>query len=183
MSLSLFVSSPGLSGRQSNGPSATRTKGAMVSSVRRLPLGAAVEMSNGAEMRKVSQAEWNCWHLIFLSFPLLKPFLSQNILYMCRSYVSSLLAAFHPRSTTGTQHMLSRKLLLVSHLFCRGSVLFVWTYTICFFPNLLFSGSTEGDTVIQPGWRSLCVSVLWLLSLLSQFFSSLKVNLMFKRFL
>lgn len=57
MSLSLFVSSLCLSGTQSNGQSAPRTKGALVSSVRRLLLGAAVEMSNRAEMREVSRVE------------------------------------------------------------------------------------------------------------------------------
>lgn len=55
MSLSLFVSSLSLSGTQSNGQSALRTKGALVSSVRRLLLRAAVEMSNRAEMREVSR--------------------------------------------------------------------------------------------------------------------------------
>lgn len=64
MSLSLFVSSLSLSGTQSNGQSALRTKAALVSSVRRLLLGAAVEMSNRAEMREVLRVGWNCWHLI-----------------------------------------------------------------------------------------------------------------------
>lgn len=64
MSLSLLVSSLSLSGTQSNGQSALRTKRALVSSVRHLLLRAAVEMSNRAEMREVSQVGWNCWHLI-----------------------------------------------------------------------------------------------------------------------
>lgn len=61
--------------------------------------------------------------------------------------------AFRPTSTVETQHMPSRKRLLVSHLFCLGSVLFVWTHTVWISPNLLFSGSSEGDTVPQDGWR------------------------------
>lgn len=64
MSLSLFVSSLSLSGTQSNGQSAPWTKGALVSSARRLLLGAAVEMSNRDEMREVLRVGWNCWHLI-----------------------------------------------------------------------------------------------------------------------
>lgn len=76
MSKSVFVSSLRLSGTQSNGQKVLRTKGALVSSVQCLPLGAAVEMSNRAEMREVLRVGWNCWHLI--SFP------SQFWSYFCR---------------------------------------------------------------------------------------------------
>lgn len=62
----------------------------------------------------------------FLSFPVLKLLLSPNVLYMCRPYLSSILLS-RPTSTVETQHMPSRKRLLESHLFCLGSVLFVWT--------------------------------------------------------
>lgn len=67
--------------------------------------------------------------------------------------------------TVETQHMLSRKLFLVSHLFRR--LLFVWTSTASY---LLFLREYRGRHFFQTGWRSFCGSVLWLLSLLSLFF-------------
>jgi len=115
------------------------------------------------------------------SFPFI-PSSEATFVAECFIYVLALslvTCAFYPTSTAETQHVLSCKRLLVSHLFCLGSVLLVWTWTVWISPNLLFRGSSEGDTVIQMGWRFFCLSVLWLLSLLSLFFSPRNVNLMF----
>lgn len=106
------------------------------------------------------------------SFPFI-PSSDATFVTECFIYVwvlSLLTCAFHPTSTIETQHMLSRKRLLVSHLFCRGSMLFVWTCTVCSSPNRIFRGSTEEDAFIQTGWRLFCMSVLWLLSLLTILF-------------
>lgn len=79
----------------------------------------------------------------FLLFPVLKLLLSRNVLYMHRA-LSLVTCAFHSTSTGETQHMLSRELLLVSHLFCCGSMLFVWTCAVFNSPNLFSRGSSEG---------------------------------------
>lgn len=58
-SLSLCVSSPSLCGLSTGW-----AKGAPVSLLQRLALGAAVEVSPGVQMKKVSRTDWNCWHLV-----------------------------------------------------------------------------------------------------------------------
>ena len=141
MSLSLFVSALSLSrsGAQSkSGLSARRNK-----RERRYPILSATltarsscgNVKQGWDERSVAGG-MKLLTPHFLSFPVLKLlFVTECFRYV--QVLSLVTCAFHPTSTGGTQHMLSRKLLLVSHLFCGssgGGVLFVWTYSVCFSP-------------------------------------------------
>lgn len=107
MSLSLFVSSLGLSGTQSNGQSALRTKRALVSSVRRLLLGAAVEMSNRAEMREVLRVGWNCWHLISFHSQFWSYF-CHRMFYICVGPISRHLCFSPDINHRNTTHAITR---------------------------------------------------------------------------
>lgn len=133
-----------------------------------LPLEAGEENFNQGWDEQSVTSETKLLTPHFLSFAALKRLWSQNILYPRRSL--SLV-------TCGFQSS--------KHDTCYHANCFLWVIcsVVCSFfepvrllppSNLLLGASTEGDVVFQTGWRSLCVSVLWLPSPLSLFFSSLK---------